>query len=365
MTKRRIALSASLGTSDEVVKTTSSLLDAFADGALVDLDLTDLRRITPSWGAVLSNVLAGASSTSRLKVHLPDPAGAANLQLARAGIYFALARHPGLEWDGYITKKTLGRWRRDWTMAEVQSPLFNFESEQVLTEVPANFADDGRIVAFLNPTRAPRKEAPDFQNAVTYPWLRNLMVHRGAWDPAEESRLHRQISYFTWELLDNIEEHAKLGSGNNCSLATFVTRGRRNLLNMCVMDTGIGVPASLVKRHPDTEEVDLVIEALAGKLPLRGPGRGNGLHRIIKQLQEERAGELFLASGPTADGGSIVANWNAERNDVPKVEKVSRLPMRGTVVLLTMPFGAAEPSQRGYEASEEAVEQLTLEVFDE
>jgi hypothetical protein len=354
-----------MGTSDAVLAASSQLLEAFDSAAHVDLDLSDLQRVTPSWGAVLSNILAShAKASSSLSVHLPSPATAANLQLARAGMYFALARHPGLEWD-LDSSSALRRWRHDWAMAEVESPLFEFGSEEVLTEVPTTFSDDGRIVAFLNPILAPRKEAPEFQKAVTYPWLRHMMKHQGDFDPAEENRLHRQISFFTWELLDNIEEHAKLRTGKNCSLATFVTRGRRNLLNMCVMDTGIGVLASLEKRYPGADEIDIVTHALTGTLPLRGPGRGHGLHHIIKLLGEFPGSEFFLASGPTRDGGSIVATWNAETQHVLAPVKVPGLRMQGTVVLITMPFGRTRSGRSSGVDGRSDDKQLSLEVADE
>jgi hypothetical protein len=228
-------------------------------------------------------------------------------------------------------------------MAEIAAPLFELPHETTGPEKPDLFGTN--LVAFLNPDRAPRADAQDFRDAVVYPWLRDLMPHQVGFGPVEEHSLHQQVSWLMGELLDNITEHAKLRSDANCSLATFATRGRRNLLHLCVMDTGVGIPASLRERHPGRDELELVDEAVRGELPLRGPGRGNGLSQIIEQLSEQPEGKFFLASGPTSGGRSVVIDHDVASGKPVAVEAVENLHVRGTVVLLTIPFGA--PSEGG------------------
>ncbi len=197
----------------------------------------------------------------------------ARTQLARSGMYFALARHPGFDWqqDLHGWNSHLARWRRDWRPADLQDPLFDLAGEWIAREDPNPF--DDQLVAFLNRDRTPREDAPNDQAAVVYPWLRDLMRHEGEVDPSEEFDLHRKISLVTWELLDNIREHAHLSRTGQSSLATFATKGQPNYLNVYVMDTGVGIPASLRSRLGDDagSDTDLVAAALNGELALRGP----------------------------------------------------------------------------------------------
>jgi hypothetical protein len=345
--ERRVAPPVNLTTRESLVTAADAFSKALSDSAPLEIDFSSMHRISPSWGAVLSNVLAShVEQNTRLSVDF-SAQSAVNAQLARAGIYFALARHPGLDWEHleWSTRNTLKRWTHNWRMAEVEAPLFELADETVGTDRPDLFAKN--LVAFLNPDRAPRAEAQDFQAAVVYPWLRELMRHQADFNPAEEHALHQQVSWLTWELLDNVAEHARLSRAANCSLATFATRGRRSLLHLCVMDTGVGIPSSLSARYPDRDEIELVQNAVQGELPLRGPGRGNGLSQIIDQLREQKGGKFFLASGPTKSGASLVVDHDVASGDPIVVDSVENLHMQGTVVLLTIPFGRPTRASEG------------------
>ncbi|WGY01810.1 ATP-binding protein [Nocardioides sp. QY071] len=333
---------------DDVVSAARDLVEAASTGS-VDLDLSELSDIDATWGAVLSNVLVSLREARNLMVHMPS-APRAHTQLARSGMYFALARHPGFDWqqDLHGWNDHLARWRRDWRPADLQDPLFDLAGEWVAREEPNPF--DDQLVAFLNPDRTPREDAPNDQAAVVYPWLRHLMRHDGEVDPSEELDLHRKISLVTWELLDNIREHAHLSRAGQSSLATFATKGRPNHLNLYVMDTGVGIPASLRSRLGDDpgSDTDSVAAALNGELALRGRSRGNGLRRIVSLVESMPGASMFLASGPTTSRGSVVAELSGGSKASKAVDahtdarvRAREVPvsMQGTVVVVKLPFG--------------------------
>jgi anti-sigma regulatory factor (Ser/Thr protein kinase) len=329
----------------QVVSAAAELARATTAGTDVELDLTGLSEIDATWGAVLSNVLVGGLRNARnVHVHMPD-ASTAHAQMARAGLYFALARHQGLDlsdsrgWEAHLT-----RWRKDWHPINLQEPLFNLVGERIGTEEPDPF--DDQLLAFLNPDRQPPEDTPRDQEAVVYPWLRTLMKQGTVGDSAAARDLHHRLSVVTWELLDNIRDHALLPRDGQSSLATFATRGRPNRLHICVMDTGVGIPSSLRSRLDDDSRNDkqLLTAALKGELPKRGRDRGHGFERIVSLISSQHGGRLFLASGPTADGGAIVAECSAKSAGV-KVEVEPNVKMNGTVALVTLPFGPARPER--------------------
>jgi hypothetical protein len=311
----------------------------------VALDLSNLRgqnkRVTPQWGAVLTNLLMTQFEDVPLKVELPTDA-TAQLQLARSGLCFALARHRRLRWDLLpdAGERVLRRWRADWQPAAGQQALFNFESERG-DDVPAQV--EREFVAFLNPNRAPRSSDRPDQAAVTYPWLREL-VHVEPELAVLRERLAKDLSRATSELLDNVRRHAQMPPSGQCSISLFITGNGgldQSRLYLSVLDTGVGIPHTIRRNYAGAgvvdalSDADMLSAACNGQLPRRERDRGRGLNRI-QGLVQRTQGRLFVATGPS-ETGSLVVEHRADDDKDSRVQAqwVDGLRVTGTVVVVS------------------------------
>jgi len=290
------------------------------------------------WGAVLSNILASRFGDTPLGAALPAD-HSARVQLARAGVYFALARNRRFDWTSLRggTDRIVRRWSRDWAPAEVQQPLFRIDSVQG-DEQPAPATVEPDIVAFLNPDRVPPTVMADDSAAVIFPWLRDLVGRTATGTSRLDRGMQQDISLVVFELLGNVREHARLGRHNQCAMNLFVTDGGHgSRLYLTVSDTGVGMPKTLARiSYPEGAEADeRVAAAFDGRLPTRERDRGRGLHRITG-LVERLSGRLFVATGPTPHGAVVVQHTGGA--GVPVTARfVPNLEVAGTVVMLTLP----------------------------
>jgi hypothetical protein len=292
-------------------------------------------RVSPRWGAVLAAVLAGRYRGMHFEVDLPENA-AANTQMARAGLFCALAHHEGLNWSRFdeAQGRSLRRWAQDWEPAEPRAALFDFEGVE---DVAAPAVLDDRLVAFVNADSYPRSEAEREQATVLHPWLRRLASTRGS--RSDEAMLGN-VSQIISALLENVRVHGGLSSANDlCSVSAFVTKGSSggDLLYLSVLDTGVGMPATLAQRDFDADvPTDMrVAAAFNGTIPLRERDRGRGLHGITC-LVNDFGGSLFAASG-TMDGPTYVVDHHAGGDEDVHVDTDEGLGMTGTVVVVALP----------------------------
>jgi hypothetical protein len=281
-----------------------------------------------------------------LTVAFPNDA-AAQMQLARSGLWFALARHRGLRQELVAERyeQVLKRWRADWEPAEGQQALFNFQGDRD-DDVPNQIEHE--LVAFLNPNRAPRLGDRLDRDAVTYPWLRDL-VHVEPELAGNRELLAKDLSLATKELLDNVRHHAKVPPRGQCSISLFITGNGsldRSRLYLSVLDTGVGIPSTIRRNYADVADVsaltdaEMVAAAFNGQLPRRKRDRGRGLNRI-QSLVQRTQGQLFVASGPAESGAVLVEQKLDDERPLVKARQVDGLRVNGTVVVVSFLLRAA------------------------
>jgi len=310
----------------------------------VALDLSELRgqdrRVTPQWGAVLTNLLMTEYGDLPFTVALPRDTSA-QLQLARSGLWFALARHKGVQWDSLpdAQDRVLRRWRADWQPANGQQALFTFVGDRA-DDVPKQI--ERELVAFLNPNRVPRSSDRLDRDAITYPWLRDL-VHVNPEMASNRELLAKELSLATKELLDNVRHHANVRPDGQCSISLFITGDGgldRSRLYLSVLDTGVGIPSTIRRNYVGVANVsalsdaEMVSAAFNGQLPRRQRDRGRGLNRI-QALVQRTQGRLFVAAGPSESGAVVIEQRLDDQHPTVKAHHMDGLNVNGTVVVVS------------------------------
>lgn len=312
----------------------------------VHLDFSHLAstaNIDPRWGAVLSNVITRVTRDRPLDVDLPEGA-AAQTKLARAGLLFALARHPKLRSThlSQLESDALSPWRRNWQPVQADQALF--DDVDALVGEPSVIRH--RLVSFLNPNEVPRDFVRSEKAPLVHTWLRNLVGRESFVDKRYLAQLLRDITVITDELLDNVRNHALVGPSGQCSLSLFATRGQTMRIYVTVMDTGRGIPNSLSEKYGDMIGTPMLglQRALGGELDSYARDRGRGLSRI-REIVERRRGRLFIASGPLESGEQSMSVDTDFAEVQPNRDAVLRhIPMLGTVVTASFKIESGHPS---------------------
>lgn len=331
-----------LRTQSQVMRITRDLVDRQARQRPVDLDLSLLdregvsgsrMRISSTWGSVLTNLLLGLHPGTELRVSLPTNHGVL-LQLARAGVVFAIAQHPHCTVLGATDRftKDLDRWREDWQPADpAQTSFFDDDNWASPEEV------EPRFLAFLNPDRSPMATGDaDRTNAIA-PWL-HALTRRVLTDPVGRDQLLSDVSMAVNELAENIVYHAKLIDRDSCYVFVYATKGpsgdSANRLSIVAHDTGIGIDATLDPVFDSHETVDAASRVAApfnGQMPRYGRDRGKGLARVISMARRRGGASVFAATSLSEDPtGAIVLSGRQRGEFVPK--RVANLPIKGTIV---------------------------------
>lgn len=313
------------------------------EGEAIDVEFSSpdspqSRPYSPQWSAVLSNLLMGKyADVAELTVHLPQ-SSSARLQLARAGLLFALSRHKGLDRSrsDKVTVDSLDRWSEDWTPADFDEPLFRFAGEDLSVQ-PKNLEAD--LLAFLNPNYAPRGSDGEDLGAVTYPWLRSIFSKARIPDVNLRHEMMRDASFVTTELLNNIRDHSGIGYDGLSHLSMFATGTKADdaRIYIHVSDNGVGMPATLNGKSEKTDPEGQVKDALDGSLRRRERGRGDGLS-AVRSMAEKYKGSLFVATGPTDENRTVIVDHDfSDDDDRLKVSSYD-IPVQGTVVVVSLPI---------------------------
>ncbi len=335
-----------VGTSESIVDIVRRIDDTDTEAATL-LDFSHLagghNKVSPQWGAVLANLLACRYRDRMFSVDLPENA-AANRQMARAGLYFSLSRHPGLDWKSLddASDALLRRWLQNWEPAIPHQALFDVPH---FDDRPGPTTLDEKLVAFLNADSYPRHEAESNQAAVLHPWLRRLIPRHGS-DQLDEAMLV-EVSRIVSELLQNVRHHAQLPADGLCSVSAFTTRGSGiagDRLYLSVFDTGVGMPATLEERSfsPDVPPALRVEAAFNGEMPSRARDRGRGLHRITC-LVNDFGGSVFAATGSGTDETYIVDHAGSNDDYSVQAREQAGVNMTGTVVVVALPLRRRAP----------------------
>ncbi|WP_372449586.1 ATP-binding protein [Mycolicibacterium fortuitum] len=292
-------------------------------------------RVSPKWGPVLTNILLGQlTEFGPVSLALPT-SESAQQQIARAGLLFALTRHPGLAVHGTTaqTRRNLTKWSRDWTPTDFEQTLFDIPGEKDV-DFPQDLGSD--LVAFLNPTLSPAESSSDDVDSVIYPWLRKLLSKARINNSDIRQHVLRDISFATNELLNNVRDHARIGYHGNCALSLFATGSSASdsRIYVSVVDDGVGMPSTLQDRVVSrVSDCRLVADAFSGDLPRRHRGRGEGLS-IVSRIAGKYGGTIFAATGPSSQG-SVVYEFDSLGQS--ECGYIKDLAVQGTVIVLCLP----------------------------
>lgn len=295
-------------------------------------------RLSPKWGAVLSNLIVGYYRTNDVHVTFPR-SDSATEQLARSGILFALSRNPAIAevFPGGAPSDLLSRWAADWVPADYDEPLFHVPGFDPAIE-PQHLSNT--MLSFLNPDYIADDSIGEDFDAVTYPWIRQLLNGMGIRDRVTRERLQLDTSRVVIELLGNIKQHSGIDEDGLSSVSLFATGSseRDGRIYLSVFDNGVGMPTTLRNLYGLTRGPGEQIErALVGDLPRRERGRGDGL-AAVTNIAQRYNGDLFLATGPTLDGKSIVVDYFTRKESKPGARSFDA-PVQGTIIVLAIPIG--------------------------
>lgn len=361
--------------SHEVVSTGEreirSLLDALcrADAAEtpLGLDLTgfDLgnasrRRLSPSWLAVVSNLLMGRFSDLPIRVALPE-ASSARFQLLRGAFYFALAQRPGpveLASHGDASADALNSSKGIWAPRRGPVP--------VLLEEAAGTRLAERAFLYANThSRAESGYFRRYEGSAAFPFLGEAIPRpQGRMGDALRSEFLSATCEALAEVLDNISTHAfnlrdpEFGSdwlgpaiadrSRSCLLVSLTTggTGSGDRLHFLAFDNGFGIPRTMRWQHPDSlfraEAADIVECVLRSRLTDRAVDGHNGAGLwCLYGLARFAGGTITVTSEDDLSDGRaatqlavrVPAVGSAETT--PHVQKRSLpVPWRGTTIQL-------------------------------
>ena len=204
------------------------------------------------------------------------------------------------------------------------------------------------FVTFINPHQS---SATGIQRELTanlaVPWLAQ-MLHGDA-----NRQMLADVAEILDETLANINEHAFSAATPHKSSAVQVyvtethTRGQSHTVHLLVLDTGMGIPASLRPKIPHLADSDdqEVLEFSVSKSRLNrhyGRARGNALPDLI-DIAVRSQGKLTIATSGRAQQSTLLTVGP----EGTKVETLDATPIAGTIVLATIPVFAHARMRRG------------------
>lgn len=339
-----------------LVRMAADLRSVAQAGGSVHLDLGQLsagdsatyQRDSILWAAVLSNLLQVEFGGVDLRITLPDNP-TQQLLLQRGGLWFALTTRSG-NWELTNAPRQLADpWRE---------PL------KLVHGIDAPEAPGARTRIFVNPHKLGVEwVATKWLPGVALPWLGSVVTQ-----PREPSLLATRreliddVTVALVELLQNIPAHAfnprdvaaasalrpDLAAGHRFSLCelTKTKGGSRSYdrLHLVVMDNGYSIPRTIRWQWPDVQRVDagkLLLQVIAeGWKGTDHPDDGPGLYwanRVVERYRERDddgpdIGLRIVTEDDLTDDGAVVVEPG------PVIGRAADLPVRGTVVILTLPL---------------------------
>lgn len=343
---------------------------------VLDLDLdTPWRSASPKahvdqLTAVLlaSLLLSPAARDVDVRVRLPHSQRALH-QLARGGLLFALANRDEARTKVHFTTGTenqlplfdvtgmlreLEPWRRNWRPADrafrramhATAATRPLEIDERLSGATSVIGTN--FVTFINPHKS---SATGIQRELTanlaVPWLAQ-MLHGDA-----NRQMLADVAEILDETLANINEHAFSAATPHKSSAVQLyvtethTRGQSHTVHLLVLDTGMGIPASLRPKIPhladsDDEEVLEFSVSRSRQDRYYGRARGNALPDLC-DMAVRNQGKLTIATSGRAQQSTLLT----VDPEGTKVETLAATPIAGTIVLATIPVFVHARMRRG------------------
>jgi hypothetical protein len=320
----------------------SQLDQAAGAGTEISIDLTELTGRQPQrsigrLGPIVTNLLLRDDLQLRRWSVVPPESDSPAPQLARAGLFFALARHDsGLDIKSdhrALLFQEISKWKRDWRAVAPKEALFDIAEVNDANQ-PSEIGS--QIVAFLNPSPS-KIDVASRQNSI-YPWRREIT--KGAKKYTAEARrgMLREISIITTELLDNVTQHAR---ATKSMMTLSRIEGRKPCLQMAVVDNGCGIANSLIARGEQVDVVEYLSGLVDNRHALREMGRGDGIAKIARRTHD-CGGTLLIASGPIpATGHSVVVDYDHPAGHRKNRVAEDNLGIRGTVAVVRIPLDAS------------------------
>ncbi len=343
---------------DGLARLASHLAEAESKGCPCTLDLSDeaiagssspaaVRLDIPSV-MVAANLLVGRFQDLPVEVQLPCSNGL-NLQLARGGLFFALAKREGrVAWSGGAPEA----WEK---VARTWIQPFHPNDEAMYRNALVDVRDVERepwvvraafqryLLSVIHPHLRPAYSLRADLDEIAQRWLSMRL------DIPQGSKLVstlRDCAAIFYEICVNVPDHAGLG-GNSSGVSLgqiYVTLGggrdSYNRLHMSVADNGVGLPQRVNERYPKlirTSEQAL-LDAIMGNLPRREAGRGVGLG-LVREIADQYAQGERDVGGPSSihiitngddEHSTSEIRWEAGAD--PAVAGVRDLPVQGTLV---------------------------------
>ncbi len=320
--------------------------DAIADGS----SPAAVRLYVPSV-MVVANLLVGRFSDISVEVCLPKSSGL-NLQLARGGIFFALANRQKVTWlDGIPEEwdRVSQAWIQPFHPSDAQmcqEALVNEHSlEREAWVVRAAF--QRYLLSVIHPHRRPAHSLRSDLNLIARRWLSTrLRVKQGEGLVATIM----DCAEIFYEIMVNVPDHAGLGHqpyGSSLGQVYATLGGGRdshNRLHFSVLDNGVGLPCRVNQRYTDRRRTseEAIYDAVMGQLPRRVGGRGIGLSRVREitgeYAQDSRmmggTGTIHIVTNGSCDSSASELEWSKEAE--PYTSTIYDVPVQGTLVWVSL-----------------------------
>ncbi len=300
----------------------------------------------------LANLISGRFRRLSLKVRLPD-ADSINRQLARGGIFHAMARRAGptrVENEPAEWLETMESWNRDFHPSDCRMRRdalvdSKFEPSQARS---MRAAFQRQLFSVIQPHMRRAIEVGDDMQPLASTWLADTL------GVASSSEAGIQIDDYLGafqQIVVNICEHARIedteGGSSLAQIYATYGGGERSLnrLQFMVVDNGCGLSKSLPERYRDKPRnaAESLTDALMGKLPGFDGARGRGLKYV---RETALAGHRSSGSGVTpnrisvitvgdAPDSAAVMSWSADSAD-PAVQQYEGVPVVGTLVMVSL-----------------------------
>lgn len=248
----------------------------------LSLNLAHVKSIERPAGALLSNVLLTDLSSVPLEVIPPRRLPVEKILSSSLGFAFAHRAGALTVKDVREQDLRLEQWRLPYTPARHSLPFDDAldvpEPSYVLTAQ----------AAFVNPHEAARRPHRNDVPSRIQSWLHHLLPPRALEPPQFLQDLHN----LTYELVDNVAEHADAGhTGVKSIVQVSLARGNaadvRDRIWVLVMDTGPGILATAIPKLLPTarpvsqeERLSFLSKLFSEDAPTVGRARGLGLPRV-------------------------------------------------------------------------------------
>ena len=209
------------------------------------------------------------------------------------------------------------------------------------------------MLSVVHPHRRPAKSLRSDLRKLANRWLSGrLHIKPGS----EMVRTLNDCMEVVYQIVVNVPDHAGLYfDPAGCSLGqVYVTLGggreSHNRLHCTVFDNGVGLPYRVNQLYTDRERnaQEALHDTVEGRLPHLVGGRGTGLH-LVRRIASQYTDGLrcvggassirIITSGDTTknnDAGSAsYLEWGSS-SDKPRTRSVEDLPVRGTLLWITL-----------------------------